>query len=186
MEMQSPLTFFAPSLPTTHLRDGWHQTLPLHSIMSGRAATLPIRALSSGRQWGSQWVCRRCLAAQAEGTESRTPINPPTPLPEWYNPSLPATKRVDPDGNPYRLIRADFLLKKPLDQPRIPTQYLTHSTAEYLNDKEKEQREHTKTHKKIEGVVVRSGRMDKTVTVRIAGQQYNKRIKKVGCILSSS
>lgn len=77
------------------------------------------------------------------------------------------------------MTKTDFLLKKPLNQPRIPQQYLTHSTADHLHEEEKKQRENTKAHKRIVGVVVRSGRMDKTVTVRIAGQQWNKRIKKV-------
>lgn len=148
--------------------------------MSGRTVTLPIRALSSARQWGSQWVCRRCLATQTEPIESRTPVNPPTPLPDWYDPSLPASKRVDPDGNPYRLTRSDLLLKKPLNQPRIPRQYLAHSTAEHLHETEKEQREKTRPHKPITGVVIRSGRMDKTVTVRISLQKFNTRVKKVG------
>ncbi|KAF2160559.1 hypothetical protein M409DRAFT_28943 [Zasmidium cellare ATCC 36951] len=146
--------------------------------MSGRAVTLPVRTLVSGRQLGSQWICRRCLATQTESSDSRPLVTPPTPLPEWYDPSLPASKRVDPEGNPYRLTKTDFLLKKPLNQPRIPQQYLTHSTAEHLHQEEKRQRDNTKAHKRIVGVVVRSERMDKTVTVRIAVQQWNKRIKK--------
>lgn len=170
------------SLHHSTARDHWHRTSPspTTSTMSGRAVTLPIRGLSSSWQWSSQWVCRRCLATQAEGSESRPLVTPPTPLPEWYDPTLPAEKRVDPDGNPYRLTRSDFLLKKPLNQPRIPRQYLAHSTAENLHEKEKAQREkNTQPHKPITGVVVRSGRMDKTVTVRIAGQKFNKQIKKV-------
>lgn len=153
--------------------------ITLQSTMSGRTLTLPIRTLASGRQVGSQWICRRCLATQAESSESRPLITPPTPLPEWYDPSLPASKRLDPEGNPYRLTKTDMLLKKRLDQDRIPAQYLTHTTAEHLHEKEKAQREHTKPHTRIVGVVVRSGRMAKTVTVRVAGQRFQKQIKKV-------
>ena len=36
-----------------------------------------------------------------------------------------------------------------------------------------------RAHKEIVGVVVRTGRMDKTVTVRIPGQRWEKRLKKV-------
>lgn len=58
-------------------------------------------------------------------------------------------------------------------------QYLQHSTSEIVPKGEKEQREQTVQHKKIIGVVVSSGKMDKTVTVRVGGQTWNKRIGKV-------
>ncbi|KAK5124546.1 hypothetical protein LTR85_001763 [Meristemomyces frigidus] len=95
-----------------------------------------------------------------------------------YDPSLPASQRIDPaTGRPYRLSRTDFLLKKGLPQ-YIPTQYLQHSTTELLPQDEKESRARTVGHREIVGVVVSAGKMDKTVKVRVAGQKWEKKIGK--------
>lgn len=44
---------------------------------------------------------------------------------------------------------------------------------------EQELWEKVEPHKKIVGVVVSHGKIDKTVRVRLAGQRWNQRIKKV-------
>lgn len=146
-----------------------HRHLP--PTMSRRAVSLPIRSLSSANTLNThiQWTCRRCMATSGSS-------------PQTYDPTLPFAQRIGPDGQPYSLTKADRLLKKPLRQ-RIPAQYLQHSTSEILPEAEKEQREQTVQHKKVVGVVVSSGKMDKTVTVRVGGQTWNKRIGKV-CRLS--
>lgn len=100
--------------------------------------------------------------------------------PQAYDPTIPFAQRIGPNGQPYPLTKTDRVLKKVLKQPRIPVQYLQHSTSEILPESEKAQREQTVQHKKIIGVVVNSGKMDKTVTVRVGGQTWNKRIGKVG------
>lgn len=64
-------------------------------------------------------------------------------------------------------------------------QYLQHSTSDILPEGEKAQREQTVLHKRIIGVVVSSGKMDKTVTVRVGGQTWNKRIGKVRQLLAT-
>lgn len=140
--------------------------------MSRRAVSLPIRSLSFANTLSvhTQWICRRCMATQAP---PQADSSPPT-----YDPTLPFAQRVGPDGQPYPLTKTDRLLKKVLKQ-RIPVQYLQHSTSEILPEGEKEQREQTVQHKKVVGVVVSSGKMDKTVTVRVGGQTWNKRIGKV-------
>ncbi|EME42655.1 hypothetical protein DOTSEDRAFT_89986 [Dothistroma septosporum NZE10] len=152
--------------------------------MSRPAFSLPIRVVSSSKSKGPQWVCRRCLATQAGSSTSTTPI-PPANLPDRsvtstpaYDPTLPASQRIGPNGNPYRLTRRDFLLKKPLGQAKIPPAYLQHSTAEHLHINEKAQREQTVPHKDIVGVVVSHGKMDRTVKVRLGKQTWNPRIGK--------
>lgn len=122
------------------------------------------------RPLNPQWVCRRCLATQTE--TSSTPIPPAAEAPD-YDPSLPASQRT------YRLNKTDFNLKKPLKQRKINDQYLQHSTSDLLHDNEKKLREKTVPHKKVIGVVVSAGKMQKTVKVRVAGQEWNKRIGKV-------
>lgn len=167
------------SLPTTRALTA---SCPSPAIMSRRTLSLPIRTLSSVRPSNPQWVCRRCLATQSGNvTASPTPdfLHAKEPSPDNYDPTLPASQRIGPDGKPYRLKKSDFYLKKMLPQKRIPDQYLLHSTSEILHVKEKKQRELLKPHKKIVGVVVSAGKMDKTVKVRIATQIWNTRIKKV-------
>jgi small subunit ribosomal protein S17 len=145
--------------------------------MSRRAASLPIRSLASANTFSAQtqWTCRRCIATQP-------PLQADSP-PPTYDPTLPFAQRIGPDGQPYSLTPTDRVLKKVLKQ-RIPVQYLQHSTSEILPAAEKEQREQTVLHKKVVGVVVSSGKMDKTVTVRVGGQTWNKRIGKVWRLLS--
>lgn len=140
--------------------------------MSRRALSLPIRTISPANPLSghTQWICRRCIATQA-------PLQADSP--QTYDPTLPFAQRIGPDGQPYTLTKTDRVLKRVLKQQRIPVQYLQHSTSEILPDGEKAQREQTVLHKKAVGVVVSSGKMDKTVTVRIGGQTWNKRIGKV-------
>lgn len=144
--------------------------------MSRRALSLPVRTLSSANTTSThtQWICRRCIATQAP---------PQADSPKTYDPTLPFAQRIGPDGQPYALTKTDRLLKKVLKQ-RIPSQYLQHSTSELLPEVEKEHREQTVLHKKVVGVVVSSGKMDKTVTVRVGGQTWNKRIGKVRRLLT--
>lgn len=149
--------------------------------MSQRALRLPIRALPNVRNTAQQWVCRRCLAtSQAEPTPSSATPVPPPQIPrkkdpseaENYDPTLPASQRD------YRLTKTDVYLKQPLPHA-IPPQYLMHSTSEILHESEKAQREKfTGGHKRIVGVVVSAGKMNKTVKVRVAGKTWNKRVKK--------
>ncbi|KAK5129406.1 hypothetical protein LTR08_003293 [Meristemomyces frigidus] len=164
--------------------------------MSRRALTLPLRVASSAVP-KAQWVCRRCLATQAEATSSTA--NPPflspasdsplqrehTPLstvsdstPPSYDASLPASQRIDPStGRPYPLSKTDFNLKKPLGQV-IPPQYLQHSTSALLHKQEQAQRAKVEGHRSLTGVVVSAGKMDKTVKVRIDGRRWEAKIGK--------
>ncbi len=89
-----------------------------------------------------------------------------------YDPKLPASLRD------YRLNKVDFFLKTPLPQT-LPVQYLQHSTSDLLHASERAQRENVEPHRRIVGVVVRSGKMDKTVTVRVPKKVWNKRVRKV-------
>jgi small subunit ribosomal protein S17 len=143
--------------------------------MSRRAFTLPFRAIApSTSKFASQWTCRRCLATQAEvPSTAQSDTVPPN-----YDPTLPFSQRIGPDGQHYNLKKSDRMLKKPLKQ-RLPPQYLQHSTSEILHESEKAMRQESVKHKKLVGVVVSSGRMKKTVTVRVNGQKWNKRIGKV-------
>jgi ribosomal protein S17 len=50
---------------------------------------------------------------------------------------------------------------------------------ERLNGREKEAALNARKHADIVGVVVRTGRMDKTVSVRVPKQRWEPRIKKV-------
>lgn len=158
-------------------------------IMSQRTFTLPLRLASSSRPQ-SQYVCRRCLATQSTNTHPstgvyQTPWLPEgTPLPENYDPSLPFEKRTlsetGEDGKPqhYRLTKTDWYLKKGLPHA-IPPQYLQHSTASHLAHEERQQREKFQDHKEILGVVVSSGKMDRTVKVRLPGQRFERKVGKV-------
>ncbi|KAK5712578.1 hypothetical protein LTR17_017893 [Elasticomyces elasticus] len=140
--------------------------------MSRRAVTLPLRFASAATP---QWVCRRCLATQTTNTTSTTASTPP---PVYGDPRLPASQRIDPaTGRPTPLAEVDRLLKKPLRQ-LIPPQYLEHSTVEWLHDNEKAQRDRTKPHRKIIGVVVSTGKMAKTVKVRVPTQRWEPKIGK--------
>ncbi|SMQ51576.1 unnamed protein product [Zymoseptoria tritici ST99CH_3D7] len=143
--------------------------------MSRHALSLPLRTLApSTRSLASQWTCRRCLATQTDASSGA----PTETVPANYDPTLPFSQRIGPDGKHYSLKKSDRLLKKPLKQ-RLPPQFLQHSTSEILHESERAMRDDTVRHKKIVGVVVNSGKMDKTVTVRINGQKWNTRIRKM-------
>ena len=163
-----------------------------HCKMKRHPLSLSSRTISLVQRTTSQPICRRCLATQAEKAPStcydsdiqavkpassvETSLSPSSNSP--YDPSLRAYQRIGPDGRVYRLNKVDFNLKKPLAH-KIPVAYLQHSTSELLHEQEKSQRSETVPHKKIVGVVVSSGKMQKTVKVRVTNQKWNKRIKKV-------
>ncbi|KAF2724205.1 nucleic acid-binding protein [Polychaeton citri CBS 116435] len=124
--------------------------------MSHRAITLPIRSLS--RQASQQqWVCRRCIATQAEVTPSGSGAAPPPPF------------------DPIR--KQQKILARPLAHA-VPPQYLQHTTTDALNPREKAQRDHTEPHKEIVGVVVSAGKMDRTVKVRVPTRRWEPKIGK--------
>jgi ribosomal protein S17 len=54
---------------------------------------------------------------------------------------------------------------------------------EKLNGREREAALNAQKHADIVGVVVRTGRMDKTVSVRVPKQRWEPRIKKV-CLIA--
>ena len=147
--------------------------------MSSRTLVLPVRSLSR-QTHHTQWICRRCLATQQ--TSSPT-ISSPEPPPQrilkdpsetsTYDATLPSSQRD------YRLTKTDFHLKKPLSH-KIPRQYLQHSTSELLHQNEKKEREKAIAHKRIMGVVVSAGKMEKTVKVRCPGRRWEGKIGKVG------
>lgn len=78
----------------------------------------------------------------------------------------------------YRSLAPEEVLSRPLKQTAIPAHYLQHVNAESLPISEQEQWEKVTPHKKTVGVVVSHGKMDKTVRVKVAGQRWNKAIKK--------
>ena len=132
-----------------------HLVSSISSPMAQRAFTIPIRALSRPHSRPVQWTCSRCLATQSTAVTS--PSSPP--------PSLTKAN-----------------VKKALSKPlahNIPIQYLQHSTSNALPPEEQAQRDKAEAHRKIVGVVVSSGRMLKTVKVRVPGQEWNKKIGKV-------
>lgn len=154
---------------------------------------LPIRSLPKASRNSSQWICRRCLATTTTTSPpSRyTPIPPlstrssPSSLPqkkdaseaEFYDPFLKSSERD------YRLTKTDFYLKKPLPQ-EIPHQYLQHSESPLLHPSEQAARKKVEKHGSIVGVVVSTGKMDKTVRVQIPRKVWNRRIKKVRSALN--
>ncbi|WPH04008.1 Hypothetical protein R9X50_00689200 [Acrodontium crateriforme] len=171
--------------------------------MSRRTILLPFRLASSvaPKPQTNQWVCRRCLSTQPDGTiaaASITPIAQSTVTPassvrssatdassdaiSSYDPTLPASKRN------YPLNKTDFNLKKALPHA-VPLQYLQHSTSDVLAEKEKAQREKQRLQAQIngqkdprknllQGVVVSAGKMQKTVKVRIPTRRWEGRIGK--------
>jgi small subunit ribosomal protein S17 len=99
-----------------------------------------------------------------------------------YDPTLPSSQRD------YRLTTTDFYLKKALPH-RIPQQYLQYSNSDLLHPIERAVRDEAKqqlTHSDLRGVVVSSGKMDRTVKVRVPGQTWNRKIQKVCLILQPS
>ena len=160
------------------------------TTMSCRSVTLPLRLVSSVTAQRSSWTCRRCLATQAAGIPLAidevvsTPILPSglaatTSRSQYGDPRVSASSRKDPTtGRIQTLSRTDRLLKVPLPHP-VPEQHLQHTTADYLPEEQLWARSRTRPHKKIVGVVVSAGKMDKTVKVRVAGQRWEPRIRKV-------
>jgi hypothetical protein len=161
--------------------------------MSARAFSLPIRAFSRPQiaQQAERYTCRRCLhttQTQAQAQEATTPaqieleaptlpISNPTTAAQ-YNPSLKATQRD------YPLSQTDRLVKRILPHSVRP-QLLQHVDPAVLHGRERAAALKCQTHKDVVGVVVRTGRMDKTVSVRVAGRRWEGRIGKV-CSFSSS
>ena len=156
--------------------------------MSARAFTLPIRAFSRPQiaQQAERYTCRRCLHTTQTQAQEATPVQidaePPTlpvsvPVsvprtPANYNPALNATQRD------YRLSKEDRLAKRILPHTIRP-QLLQHVNPALLHGREREAALKAEKHKEIVGVVVRTGSMDKTVSVRVAGRRYEPRIGKV-------
>jgi small subunit ribosomal protein S17 len=56
---------------------------------------------------------------------------------------------------------------------------LQHVDPAVLHGRERDAALKAEKHKEIVGVVVRTGKMDKTVSVRVAGRRYEPRIGKV-------
>jgi hypothetical protein len=135
------------------------RTQHIHT-MSARALSLPIRAFSRPQiaQQAERYTCRRCLhGTQAQAQEATSAqIDAPTHL------------RPAPLG----------LLKRILPHSIRP-QLLQHVDPEKLNGREREAALNAQKHADIVGVVVRTGRMDKTVSVRVPKQRWEPRIKKV-------
>lgn len=151
---------------------------PFPITMNRRVIALPLRLASATRSQQTQWICRRCLATQAEPTPTAPPPQPSfaprTAANEAeYDPSLPSSQRT------FKLSKSDKYLKRGLSH-RIPPQYLAHSTSDLLPEHEKKQREELNEHRPIVGVVVSAGKMAKTVKVRVPGRRWEKRIGKVG------
>jgi hypothetical protein len=135
------------------------RTQNIHT-MSTRALSLPIRALSRPQivQHAERYTCRRCL----HGTQAQAQEATSAPI------DAPAHLRPAPLG----------LLKRNLPHSIRP-QLLQHVDPERLNGREKEGALNARKHADIVGVVVRTGRMDKTVSVRVPKQRWEPRIKKV-------
>ncbi|KAF2858873.1 nucleic acid-binding protein [Piedraia hortae CBS 480.64] len=131
------------------------------TIMSQRSLILPQRFFPQIKPHYTRWICRRCLTAPA-ATQAQPPSDPPV-------------------GNPRSSHREQTKIATLLSTPitaKIPPQLLCHSTSSLLPLEEQEQRAATRPHKEITGVVVSSGKMQKTVKVRVQGQKWNSRIKK--------
>lgn len=140
--------------------------------MSQRALTLPLRT----RIVRSPWICRRCLATQAD-TAPSPPIDNAFSRADTA-PAPPIDDTFPQAGRPFETPRKNPILAAKLAH-RIPSQYLQHSTSDDLNLEEKQDRDKAKKHKEIRGVVVSAGMMDKTVRVRVPGRRWNRRIGKV-------
>ncbi|KAK6420977.1 hypothetical protein LTR95_016875 [Oleoguttula sp. CCFEE 5521] len=145
-----------------------HFQLPPIAVMSTPTFALPLRLLSRHRvQDKAQHICRRCLSLQSTQTTT------PSPTPPNYDVSLSFSARQ------YPLTSTDRALKRPLPGTHhIRPQLLMHVDPTKLHSSDRARQEKNAAHKKIVGVVVRTGRMDKTVTVRIPGQRWDGRIKK--------
>lgn len=159
--------------------------------MSARAFALPIRAFSRPQvaQQAERYTCRRCLHTTQTQAQEATPVQinaqaptlcpadplhaQATPAPvKGYNPALNASQRDFP------LTTTDRLVKRILPHGIRP-QLLQHVDPAKLHGRERSVALRNPKHKDIVGVVVRTGRMDKTVSVRVAGRRYEPRIGKV-------
>jgi hypothetical protein len=159
--------------------------------MSARAFTLPIRAFTRPQvaQQAERYTCRRCLhttPAQAQETlpvqiDAQAPILPPMD-PSDATVELTQTKAYNPALNfsqrGYSLTKTDRLVKRILPHSIRP-QMLQHVDPAKLHGRERDAALKTTKHHDIVGVVVRTGKMDKTVSVRVAGRRYEPRIGKV-------
>lgn len=159
--------------------------------MSARTFSLPIRAFSRTQfaQQAERYTCRRCLHTTQPKAEALTPETttttdaqapPPSDLPaeKEYNAGLSASQRD------YSLTKTDRLVKRILPHDIRP-QLLQHVDPSKLHGREREAAEKLRKHHDIVGVVVRTGMMEKTVSVRVAGRRWEPRVKKV-CFQSSS
>lgn len=128
--------------------------------MSARAISLPIRAFSRPQiaQQAERYTCRRCLhGTQAQAQEATS---------------------VQTDAQTHLHPAPLGLLKRVLPHSIRP-QLLQHVDPEKLNGREREAALNAQKHNEIVGVVVRTGRMEKTVSVRVPKQRWEPRIKKV-------
>jgi hypothetical protein len=135
------------------------RTQNIHT-MSTRVLSLPIRALSRPQivQHAERYTCRRCLhGPQAQAQEA-------------------TSAQIDA---PAHLRPAPLDLLKRILPHSIRPQLLQHVDPERLNGREKEAALNARKHADIVGVVVRTGRMDQTVSVRVPKQRWEPRIKKV-------
>lgn len=154
--------------------------------MSARAFSLPIRAFSRPQvaQQAERYTCRRCLHTTQTQAQEAAPVQidaqaPILPVPvsqpktaAKYNPTLNASQRD------YRLSKTDRRVKTILPHTIRP-QLLQHVDPALLHGRERDAALKAEKHKEIVGVVVRTGKMDKTVSVRVAGRRYEPRIGKV-------
>lgn len=147
---------------------------------------MPIRAFSRQQivQQTERYTCRRCLHTTQAQAQDATPVQIDTETPTAtpvtassaslaeYNATLPASKRD------YPLTKTDRMVKRILPHSIRP-QLLQHVDPAKLHGRERETALKNQKHAEIVGVVVRTGRMDKTVSVRVAGRRYEPRIGKV-------
>jgi len=173
----------------------WSRLTNKIPTMSARAFTLPIRAFSRPQiaQQAERYTCRRCLHTTQTQAQEVTPVQIDAEAPTLpaskpkakkaakyeYNPALNVTQRD------YPLSTTDRLVKRILPHSIRP-QLLQHVDPAALHGRERDAALKTQKHHEIVGVVVRTGRMDKTVSVRVAGRRYEPRIGKVCfCLVSS-
>lgn len=150
--------------------------------MSQRTLVIPLRLATSARPSSQSYTCLRCLSTTTPSTPSSTVHASYGPNPvENYDPRLPASARPKhPEtGTPLPLKKTDFYLKKPLPSQFIPPQHLQHTEADWLHENERKQRDRLQVPKKIVGVVVSAGKMEKTVKVRVPGRRWEPKIGKV-------
>ena len=136
------------------------RTKHIHT-MSARALSLPIRAFSRPQiaQQAERYTCRRCLHGTQAQAQEATPVQQTDAQTHLTPAPLGLLKRVLPHS--------------------IRPQLLQHVDPERLHGREREAALNAQKHAEIVGVVVRTGRMEKTVSVRVPKQRWESRIKKV-------